>query len=607
MASKNEHGSASSYLCDLSNYAGRRLWLALLLMVLVAVTEGVGLLLLLPLLKLVIGGAEESVGPAWLQAMLGGVDGPELSVVLMVFVLLVVCRALLLRARELVLNGIQLGFTNHLRKRLYHSIGEARWGFLMQQRSARMGHVLSVDIERVGQGTHFLLELMVMAGLAVAYVLVALTLSPIMTAVALGSGGFLVLLLWPQMRRSRDMGAALTLDSQRVYESVSDFLAGLKLARSYRREPQHAQRFSSLVEVMQQRMLGFVRSRATTQAIYQIGAAVVLSLLVYLAVAVLALPGASLLLLVLVFARLLPMLSQMQRSWQHAVHMLPAYAEAKNLLQQCEQQREPPVMASLPPLMHSLQLSGVSYRYPGARKVALDGVDLRIPVGQITALVGASGAGKSTVADLLLGLLCADQGELRIDEQSLDAAQLPAWRGHVAYVPQEAFLFHESVRNNLLWAVPEASEAALWEALRRAGAEALVAELPQGLDTLLGERGSRLSGGERQRIALARALLLRPQLLLMDEATSALDSANEKQVLETVRELAGEPGKGLSVLLIAHRPASVRMADWLVVLDQGRVVQQGARDRLLASPAAYLDRLLEGAGVSTKAAIDQDS
>ena len=581
------HGEARQYLRDLKDYAGRRLAVMIGIMVLVAVTEGIGLLLLLPLLELVSGSEEALAGRLSSLAALLGDDRASLGWVLALFVVLVACRAVLVWLRELRLSAIRLGFTNHLRTRLYSAIGTASWSFLMQRRSSRLAHVLTVDIDRVGQGTNFLLELMVLAGLAVAHVVVALSLSPLMTLLALLCGGLLVLILWPQVRRSREMGAALTRDSDRVYDSVAEFLAGLKLAKSYHREAQHAGMFAKLVGAMQRRMLGFVNSRAGAQAVFQVGAALALSLLVYLAAVVLALPGTRLLVLVLIFARLLPLLSQMQRAWQYAVHMLPAYQEVTGLLQQCEARRE--VLSEGPPLplARQLVLSGVRYGYPveGAGW-AVAGLDLSIPAGRITALVGPSGAGKSTIADLLLGLLVPSAGTIRVDERVLTAADAGRWRKSVAYVPQETFLFHDSVRNNLLWAVADAPDKVLWQVLGRAGVADVVRALPQGLETVVGDRGSRLSGGERQRIAVARALLRQPYLLLLDEATSALDSNNEQRLLQAVSGLDCHT----TVVMIAHRWTTIVAADWLVVLDAGQVVQQGERGALLRDPGPVLAR-----------------
>ncbi len=204
-----------------------------------------------------------------------------------------------------------------------------------------------------------------------------------------------------------------------------------------------------------------------------------------------------------------------------------------------------------------------------------DEVNLAIPAPRTTALFGPSGAGKSTIADLLMGLLQPDSGEIEVDGRPLSTADLPAWRRRIGYVPQDVFLFHDTVRANLLWARPEAEEAEIWQALGRASAD-FVRQLSQGLETEIGERGVRLSGGERQRLALARALLIRPKLLILDEATSNLDVDNERRIQEALAELRGQ----MTIVIIAHRPSSIRHADQIVVVEDGRIVECGSWEEL---------------------------
>ena len=202
-------------------------------------------------------------------------------------------------------------------------------------------------------------------------------------------------------------------------------------------------------------------------------------------------------------------------------------------------------------------------------------VDLVIPAQRTTALVGPSGSGKSTIADLLTGLLQPDSGEIEVDGHSLSASDLPAWRRGIGYVPQEVFLFHDTVRANLLWACPEAEESEVWQALERAAAD-FVRQLPKGLETEIGERGVRLSGGERQRLALARALLIRPKLLILDEATSNLDVENERRIQRALAELRGQ----MTIVIIAHRLSSIRNADQIVVVEDGAIVERGSWEEL---------------------------
>ncbi len=213
----------------------------------------------------------------------------------------------------------------------------------------------------------------------------------------------------------------------------------------------------------------------------------------------------------------------------------------------------------------------VSFTYSGGQSPVVRGVDITIPAGRTVAIVGPSGAGKSTIADLLMGLMAPESGSIVVDGTPLDAARALAWREQVGYVAQDAFLFHDTVRANLLWARPEASEADLSEALRIAAADEFVARLPQGLETVVGDRGAALSQGERQRIAIARAILRRPRLLVLDEATNSLDSENEARILAALGRMRG----ALTTVLIAHRLSTIRWADLIYVVEDGRIVESG--------------------------------
>ncbi|MET8141194.1 ABC transporter ATP-binding protein [Sphaerisporangium sp. NPDC005288] len=249
----------------------------------------------------------------------------------------------------------------------------------------------------------------------------------------------------------------------------------------------------------------------------------------------------------------------------------------------------------------SVEVDGVSFAYPSADKVSLASleevatldtrggvevlheVSFRAEPGRMVALVGSSGAGKSTIAQLLTRLYDVDAGAVRlagVDVRDLTAESL---RETLGMVTQDGHLFHESVRANLLLARPEATEEELWEVLRRARLEELVAGLPDGLDTIVGERGYRLSGGERQRLTIARLLLARPRVVILDEATAHLDSTSEA----AVQEALGEALAGRTAVVIAHRLSTIRAADLILVIEDGRVVERGAHDELLAAGGRY--------------------
>jgi ATP-binding cassette subfamily C protein len=230
-----------------------------------------------------------------------------------------------------------------------------------------------------------------------------------------------------------------------------------------------------------------------------------------------------------------------------------------------------------------VRFESVSYRYTAEGPLVLHDVSLEIAAGRTTAIVGPSGAGKSTLADLLIGLLRPQSGSIAIDGQPLVEQNVGAWRRSIGYVPQDSFLLHDTIRANLAWARPDASETQMWDALNRASAGEFVRARPAALDAVVGDRGVRLSGGERQRLALARALLTEPTVLVLDEATSALDSLNERQILEAVHGLKGH----MTVVIITHRLSSILDADAIYVVERGRCVETGTWAELSARDGVF--------------------
>lgn len=586
----------TAYVKTLLHQEGRRVLGTLVLMVGLGCLEGVGLLLLLPMLAMLGVTATSRASTSVTAPMLSLLQTFGLPLcletVLGLYILIISVHACLVRTQSLLTLTIQHSFITALRHHLYAALSNASWLFVSRLKASEITQVLTADMDRVGQGTYALLRLASTAIMTLVYLVLAAQLSPAMTTIVLVCGAVLALALRHQHHRTHALGQTLTQARNALYTVVIEHLGGMKVAKSYGAVPRHLAQFQVVTGGMHEQFVQFGRTMVAAKMAFDIGAAVALSALCYVAFTLLHVPAADLLLLIFLCARLLPQYSVMQQSFQQVLHMLPAFTAAMVLRQRCLTAVEP-LQTNTPPQVTvdiAMACRQLWFRYDQTvATFVLRDLTCTIAARQTTAIVGPSGAGKSTLADCLMGLLMPEQGGILVDGKPVHIYGNVAWRQAIGYVPQETFLFHDTVRANLLWARPEASEVELLQALRLAAAEEFVAGLPQGLDTVLGDRGARLSGGERQRLALARALVRRPALLILDEATSALDIANEQRIHHALAVLHGQ----LTIVLIAHRLSTIRMADRLIVLDAGQVVETGTWDELWVSPGSRLRAMVE--------------
>lgn len=541
---------------------GRRMAGAQILTIAAGFAEGIGVLALVPVLNLMgIGGAGDGAGDGRLLPALAGYVG------------LVTAAALVVRRRNLAVQALTLDFLDQLRRDLHAAVLAMEWRRFRTLKAAGLQQTITGEIGRIAYAVTMLGQL-VAAALSFPFVLGAsLVLSWPLTLSALAAAAGVLLAVRHLGTESFRLGLELGAVNRAAMADLADDLAGLRIIKSFGAESRRAAGIDARFAAIRHNQMAYQRTQANERAALQIIAAAAIAATLFLAVSVLHTPLADAVVLMLAYGRLLQTALRGLSQWRQFTGAVAALTSYDETLAACRHAAEPADAGGEPPtLQRAIRLCGVGVRHGDGdeARAGLQALDAELPARCITAVIGPSGAGKSTLADLAAGLTAPDTGTLLIDGMPLTASMRRAWRNRTAMVPQDPFLFHDTIAANLRLARPEATDAELWAALSAAAAD-FVADLPHGLNTVTGDRGARLSGGERQRIMLARALLRQPSLLVLDEATASLDGETEATVARTLDRLRGT----CTVLVVAHRLSTVRRADHVILLDGGRLIASG--------------------------------
>ncbi|MDP1509753.1 ABC transporter ATP-binding protein [Paenibacillus ottowii] len=603
------------YMTKLYGVNGGALFLNIGCMIIVSLLESVGIYMLVPMLAAigVFGGHSEMpflsdtfdyllphIPKSWL-----------LPGMLLLFVVLLTGQALLQRYQSILSSRIQQRFMRSLRIDVYTSFMKAQWAFYLRQRKSDFSHVMTTELARVSQGTNLLLQLVTAVMFTLIQIALAFWLSPSLTGLVFLSGLVLFVVFRRSIRNAKQLGDRTTELSQAYFAGITDHMNGMKDIKSNLLEVANIRWFHSLTQRMEDNTTQFVRQNATTQFFHRIAAAIFVVSVLFVSLQWLHVTPEKLIVLILIFSRLWPRFALIQASLEYIMSMVSAFESVTKVQRECEafsdssligltssethvqfdssEHQLASVSVRQPLSLHNgIECTRLDYCYEGAAEPALRQINLFIPARGMTAIVGKSGAGKSTMVDVLMGFLRPTRGQIQIDGHVLDDELLPLWRQSFGYVSQDPFLFHATVRENLKLADKDATEQQLWEALHFAAADHFVSRLPEGLDTVIGDRGIRLSGGERQRLVLARAILHHPPVLILDEATSALDGEHEAAIQAALERMKGQ----MTLIVIAHRLSTIRHADQIVVLDQGEIIQQGNYHQLVEEERGAFSQLL---------------
>lgn len=564
-------------------------------MILISTFEGIGIFLLVPLLGLIgVMGTKTDSRLSWLSEFFQGLpQSSSLIIILVTFLLLITGQSIFQRNQTILNAKIQQSFTRYLREETYRNLLQANWGFHLKKRKSDLINIMTSEIFRVSGGINIFLQFLSSLIFTLIQISIAFWLSFKMTSFIIVFGVILLFLSKSFLKKSEILGTE-SLQITRTYLSgISEQFNGIKDIKSNTLEETHLMWFLELSKKMENNIVNFVKLSTTSTIVYKVASAVLITILLFFSITFFKTQPAQMIMIMLIFSRLWPRITGIQSQMQQLVSIIPSFQALIELKNDSLKSKEMDTaeysnVKSLD-IDKGLTFRNVYFRYNHkVDSYALRQINLNIPINQMTAIVGRSGAGKSTLIDMILGLNHPERGEILIDDTVLTSENLLPLRKSISYIPQEPFLFNTSIKENLLLTKPEASEAQLWEALQFSASADFVKQLPQGIDTLIGDRGIRLSGGERQRIVLARAILRKPAILILDEATSALDTENETKILKAIESIKGS----MTIIVIAHRLSTISNADQVLVLDQGKIIQRGEFHELAEESKGLFSHLL---------------
>ncbi len=555
------------------NYPGQTL-MTLLALILAGVVEGLGLTALLPLLQKAINLPASTATDSTSSPDIGDSINSALAFFgipsTVGSLLTVIMVGVLLRSLLILLADRKVGYTvahvaTDLRLALLRALLSTRWGYFLDQQVGSMVNAAGTEVMRASSAYLQAATAVAMAIQAFAYFTVAMMVSWKTTLIFMTAASLILLLLYNLVSKAKRAGRKQTRLLQTLLARLSDNLQSLKAFKAMGRENMADELLSKDTMKLNKALRRQVFSKAALRGIQEPMMSLLVIVGLYTMLVYLKMDLPKVMVLIFLMSRMLTQAGKVQRKYQMMVICESAYWSLQEKIDNALLQQEPTGGEITATLQRGIVLDRVDFGY--GDHMILTNVSLEIPCRTFTSFVGPSGAGKTTLIDLIIGLFQPVEGEVLIDGSPLSEINLQSWRSIIGYVPQDSILLHDSVLINVTLGEPSFTDEDVKQALMAAGAWDFVNEMSEGIQTVVGERGAKLSGGQRQRIAIARALINQPQLLILDEATSALDPETEASICQTLKELSGR----LTILAISHQTALVDVADRVFQITDGNI------------------------------------
>ena len=579
-----------------------------------ALLDGFAIALLIPFLNILFHQPAVGMPSGWVSNLLNATAGSQIipgdEMRSLRNVIILVLTAVVLKNFFVWIAGqagatLQEYVTRDLRNSVYRHLAHLPLGYFTRMKQGQiLSRVINDTFETRLILTQIVTQSMQSASLVIVYLVILFGISWRLTLVALIILPVLAISLQPMLRRLRKGNLRRGNQHGEMTSVLQETVSGIRIVKSFGTEPYEEQRFAEGSNKYAKSSVKLTRLALLAPPITEIVGTIIAVLVLWLGAREVlvggTMTGATLLAFLTLVLRLLQPLKQLSQMRATAQSSLASAERLFEILDAPSEEQKDRGTRDTAKFERELRFENVSFSYDDAR--VLINIDLDVSKGQVIALVGPSGAGKSTLVDLIPRFYEPTAGAILIDGVDTREIRLPVLRSLTGIVSQETVLFNDSVRNNIAYGAPSKYTDEQVEAAARAGnAHQFITELPEGYSTMLGERGTRLSGGQRQRLAIARALLSDPPILILDEATSALDTESERLVQEAVDRLL----QGRTVFVIAHRLSTIVHADQIVFLDRGEIIERGTHAELLARRGAY-SRLYEmqfGGGESAQSMV----
>ena len=573
----------SKVFWQLLNKEPGRLWMVSFiggLTIFISVLEGMNVALLIPLLENLSSSNQQNAH--WISGIFAdlfsafGIPFSLKPILVSLAIMLIGINGLKYLRAVLVANARQK-FVVWIRTTQMDNLLHADMAYFHQARLGAISDTLASQSARAGDTLILIAEILASSGMLIAYLVAAFLITPILAAVAFGMLAIVTMSMQFYIIKAKTIGTTRITRENALQDAAVETLSGMHFIKSFRLESLRGGEYKFRADQVKESLVQMSKQVSQMEAIQEIALFGLIGAIVFVGVSVLNLDLPVIVALLFILYRLMPRVVALNRNRQGLATAMASLHHVKAAMDKTSNYLVVSGERPFTGLKADIKFEDIEFSYNTGVEV-LRKTNYTIEKGKMTAIAGASGSGKSTLVDLILRLYDPTGGRILNDGTDLRELDLKSWRKSIAVVAQDVFLFNETVIYNLAVGNPDCSKEDIIDAAKRAYAHEFILQLPEGYDTRIGDRGWNLSGGQRQRLALARAILTKPEILILDEATSSLDSESEQLIQRYLNDIRGT----CTIVVVAHRLSTIQSADKIVVLEDGKIVEEGDWDSLLS-------------------------